>query len=310
MAGAVSTGALIAGFVAYDAPARTRALWQLTAAPILGLSGALGVLSSDSAVVAVIVMTVFAMAAGFCVAVSRRLAIAARMAVLALLIAQGLRLGADEASSALLLGAAGGLLQALLSLGASVSDKGTEELDLARGVRHARDAFARNLTRKSHAFRHAVRWGCALGLAVLVYRVVDLQGHGYWVPLTVLVVLQPERDDTREKLVMRAVGTVTGLGLATGLAELLGNHVAATAIVLTVATAVSYALVAVEYALFTVAITVFVVLLADALGEDAVDSAGQRLLATAIGIALAALAFIALPNTPGEQGPGKPGPYP
>jgi Fusaric acid resistance protein-like len=298
VAGAVATGALLAGFVAFDAPARTRAQWQLMAAPVTGVCAAIGVLSSHSAILAVAVMTVVATAAGFCVAVSPRLALAAMMSVLVLLIAQGLHLSAHDATLALLLAVAGGLLQAAVSLVASLSDKAQEQLRLREGLRDARDACTQALTLESHAFRHALRWGVALGVGVAVYRFIDLQGHGYWVPLTIVFVLRPEADDTRERLAMRAAGTFAGLALATAIAEIFGYHVVPTAIMLTAAATFSYSLLRIEYALFTMAITVFVVLLSDALGEHALKAAGQRGLATAIGIALAALAITVWPNAP------------
>jgi hypothetical protein len=295
-AGAVATGALLAGFVALDTSPWTRAQWQLIAAPVIGVCAAIGVLSGHSAILAVAVMTVFATAAGFCVAVSPRLALAAMMSVLVLLIAQGLRLSTHDAAVALLLALAGGLLQAGVSLLASATDTSRERVRLSEGLRDARGSCARALTFDSNAGRHALRWGIALGAAVAIYRYVDLQGHGYWVPLTVAFVLRPDADDTRERLAMRAAGTFAGLALATAIAEVLGYHVIPTAIILTIAAMCAYALLAIEYALFTMSITVFVVLLSDALGEHALKAAGQRALATAIGIGLAALAFFVWPN--------------
>lgn len=265
-AGAVSTGALIAGFIALDAPPRTRSLWQLIAAPIIGVSAALGVVSSQVAILAVVVMTVFATAAGFSVAVSPRLGMAGVMAVLALVIAQGLHVSAHDAVRALLLAVAGGTLQAAVSLASSFTDNASERVRLARGLRDARDACARSLTFESHAFRHALRWGVALGAAVAIYRFIDLQGHGYWIPLTVVFVLRPEVDDTLERIAMRAAGTLLGLALATAIAETLGYQVIPTAIILTISAACAYALVAIEYAAFTIAVTVYIVLLSDALG--------------------------------------------
>jgi hypothetical protein len=132
-AGAVATGALIAGFIAFDAPARGRALWQLIAAPIIGLSTALGVLSSESSNSAVAVMTVFATVAGYCVAVSPRVGLAAVMAVLALLIAQGLRVSAHDAVRALLPGTAGGLPSRGLARGVGLG-QGTRARELLGGA--------------------------------------------------------------------------------------------------------------------------------------------------------------------------------
>src|SRR4029077_18758886 len=42
--GAIGTGALLAGFPAMDAPARARAAWQASVAPLIAIAAALGVL--------------------------------------------------------------------------------------------------------------------------------------------------------------------------------------------------------------------------------------------------------------------------
>jgi hypothetical protein len=296
VAGAVSTGAVICGFVALDAPARIRWIWQLVAAPVIGLAAAIGVLSGEAGLTAVAAMTAAGFFGGLCVAVSMRLTFAALSVVLALLVAQGLELASGDAGEALLLAGAGSLLQAAFSLAATISDRATEPLDPLGGARRAPAAMSRAVSERSAAFRHAVRWALALGAATAVYRFVDLQGHGYWVPLTVLFVLKPGLDETRERLAMRAAGTVGGLILATALAEALMNAPLATALVLGAAAALAYAMLALEYALFTAAITVFVVVLTDSLGQAPFQTAGERGLATAIGIAIAAAAFAAVPD--------------
>ncbi len=292
VAGGLAAAALFAGFVAFDAPARIRARWLLIVAPLLGAAACLGVLSSQSAVGAVAAMTVVAGFAGLCSAVSARLLIAAVTCVLGLLISQGLELTASEAPEALALGFAGGLLQALWALVAwAFADTAPGRWEFRHAVRDGAAKLRANLTLRSTALRHAVRFGMALGLGVAIYRVVDLGEHGYWVPLTILFVLRPGRDETLERIAMRAAGTVAGLILATGLAALLGESPVLTAIVLVVAAAFTYALLAIEYALFTTAITVYIVLLADSVGTPPIEAADERAIATAIGIAVAGAAF-------------------
>jgi hypothetical protein len=291
--GGISAAAMLAGFIAFDAPARVRTLWLLMFTPILAVMGALGVLSTDPAVLAVVGMTLCGVAGGYCVAVSPRLAIAGMTAVLAFLLAQGFLLDSDEAPRALAAGIAGGLLQAVPSAGAWwLSDRSTESPGLASRAVAARGILIDNLRLSSPSLRHALRWGTALGAAVAIYRFVDLQGHGYWIPLTVLFVLKPSTDDTWERVAMRVVGTIAGLMLATGLAEALGTSALPVAIVLTTAAAFAYAMLSLEYALFTAAITVFVVLLTDSLGEGAFEAADQRALATVLGVTLAAVAIL------------------
>jgi hypothetical protein len=291
VAGAISAGAMLAGFVAFDAPARSRLVWQLLSAPAIGAAAALGALTGGPGALAALTMALVAAVAGLTVAVSRRLSIAALNCVLALLLGQGLSLSPDLAPEALLFGAAGVALQALTSLVAWSWDRAREPIELAAGARRAWRAVRANLGLGSPSLRHALRWGTALGLSVALYHVVDLGPHGYWVPLTVLFVLRPDPDETAERIAMRAAGTVVGLVVATPLAELIGQHAVADAVAIGIAAAFTLALLAIEYALFTAAITAFIILTVHALGQGAEQAADQRALATGIGIAIVALAL-------------------
>lgn len=306
--GAIGTGALLAGFAALDAPARTRAAWQAAVAPLIGLMAALGVLTGSSALLAVLTMGVVGAAAGYCFSVSLRLAIAGLSVALSLLIAQGLPLEASDALPALLLSAAGGLLQAGFSLCVWMSEGMRRRLDTrdegrlpasagdAWGWRAGRGDLVANLTLRSTSARHALRFGAALAAGVAAYWLLGMEEHGFWIPLTILFVMRPEQDETFRRLVLRAVGTAIGLVLATALSEWLQGDGVAIALALTIATGLAYGLLTVQYALFTAAITTYAVLLADTLGEPALTAAGQRALATAIGIAIAAAAFLLWSN--------------
>jgi hypothetical protein len=297
--GAIATGALLAGFPGLDAPARPRAAWQAATAPAIGLAAAIGILSSQATPTAVIAIGLLGAAAGYCFAVSLRLAIAGLSTALAMVIAQGLFLGPGEALPALLYGTAGGFTQVAWSLIVWLfADRAVEETS-GWDARRARAALAANLTLSSSSARHAIRFGAALAAGVAAYRLLGLHDHGFWIPLTILFVMRPERDETYHRLILRAVGTVLGLVVATALAEAIGGYDLLVALCLTVAAALSFGLLTVQYALFTAAITTYVVLLTDTLGEGAFQAAGQRATGTALGILIAFLAFVFWPN-PGE----------
>ena len=149
---------------------------------------------------------------------------------------------------------------------------------------------------RSTSFRHAIRFGAALAAGVAAYWLLGMQEHGFWIPLTILFVLRPEREETFRRLVLRAVGTVIGLLIATALSEWLAGDGVALAVPLTAAAALAFGLLTVQYALFTASITIYVVLLADTLGEPALRAAGQRAIGTAIGIAIAGAAFLLWSN--------------
>jgi Fusaric acid resistance protein-like len=314
--GAVATGALFVGFPGLDAPARIRAAWQAAVTPFVGLAAALGVLTGGSAPLAVAAMALVGAAAGYCFAVSLRLSIAGLSVALALLVSQGLGVPVAHTPDAFLFAALGGALQVAFSLSVWAWEGTCRELDTAMGAQSTarlsgggvwdwrggvRD-LGSNLTLRSTSARHALRFGGALAAAVAAYWLLGMHEHGFWIPLTVLFVLRPEEDETFRRLILRAVGTAVGLALATALSFWLEDDGVALAIALTVATAFAYGLLTVQYALFTAAITTYAVLLADTLGEPALEAAGQRALATAIGIAIAGAAFLIWSNPRGGTG--------
>ena len=313
--GAIATGALLAGFPGLDAPARPRAAWQAATAPVIGLAAALGVLSSQSAPLAVLVMGLVGAAAGYCFSVSLRLAIAGLSVSLALMIGQGLFLAPGDAWPALVYATAGGLAQALWSLLVWLAaDRGADDEASGWDTRAALAALRSNLTLGSSSARHAIRFGVALAAGVALYRLLGMKVHGFWIPLTILFVMRPERDETHHRLALRAMGTVLGLVVATAFAEAFPGNDLVVVLVLTVSAALTFGLLTVQYALFTAAITTYVVLLTDTLGEPAFEAAGQRVIGTALGILIAFVAFLLWPN-PGEgrrvrTGLPEPGPSP
>jgi uncharacterized membrane protein YccC len=96
--------------------------------------------------------------------------------------------------------------------------RGGEEPDVY-GVRQLRDPMAilrSNLTPSSEVLRHAIRLGVFVGASDLAVRLAGVD-RGYWVPLTILVVLRPDFASTFQRSSMRVVGTILGLLLATEL---------------------------------------------------------------------------------------------
>lgn len=303
--GAIATGALLAGFPGLDAPAGPRSAWQAATAPVIGLAAALGILSSQTAPTAVLAMGLLGVAAGYCFSVSLRLAIAGLSVALALLVAQGFFLAPGDALPALLYVTAGGLMQVLWSLAIwAFHDRAADDEASGWSWRLTRAALAANLTLRSPSARHAIRFGVALAAGVALYRALGLEDHGFWIPLTILFVMRPEQDETYRRLVLRAVGTVLGLVVATAVAEAFGSSELIVGVVLTASAALSFGLLTVQYALFTAAITTYVVLLSDTLGEGAFEAAGQRASGTALGILIAFLAFLCWPNPGAGEGIG------
>jgi uncharacterized membrane protein YccC len=73
-----------------------------------------------------------------------------------------------------------------------------------------------NFTWQSSAFRHAVRLAVCVAVGDLVGRGFDWR-RSYWLPMTVVIVLKPDFASTFSRGVLRVVGTIAGLFLATAL---------------------------------------------------------------------------------------------
>jgi uncharacterized membrane protein YccC len=73
-----------------------------------------------------------------------------------------------------------------------------------------------NVGLASVAFRHALRCGVCLALAIAAQRTSGLP-HGYWVPMTVAIVLKPDFAGTFRIGLLRVAGTLLGLVLTSAL---------------------------------------------------------------------------------------------
>jgi uncharacterized membrane protein YccC len=148
--------------------------------------------------------------------------------------------------------------------------------------------------------RHALRLAVVASIGEIVAQASGLP-HGYWIVLTILIVLRPDYASTIYRGVQRAGGTVigAGLGLATALLLHVGPAVLVAAVGLTMT--IAYAVFAVNYLLFAVFLTDFVVTLMALLGQTAEQTVGARLAGTAIGAALALIGYLAWPSWEGES---------
>ncbi|HEX5124877.1 MAG TPA: FUSC family protein, partial [Rhodanobacteraceae bacterium] len=73
-----------------------------------------------------------------------------------------------------------------------------------------------NLSLSSIAFRHALRCGVCLAIAVVGERALAIP-HGYWIPMTTAIVLKPDFAGTFSFGLLRVIGTMLGLVLTTAL---------------------------------------------------------------------------------------------
>src|SRR5580704_6958270 len=144
-----------------------------------------------------------------------------------------------------------------------------------------------NLSLRSSSFRHALRLGVATAIAAVVASGIHVV-RGYWIPMTVVIVLKPNFGGTLQRAVQRITGTVLGALLAAMLLLVLKNPwwLLAALAVLAFAT---FALRNRNYTLFSLALTPMVMLMLDIAHPITVTDSFLRILHTIIGSFIALL---------------------
>lgn len=148
------------------------------------------------------------------------------------------------------------------------------------GLASLRAAFTGDRLLQAHAFRVAV----ILAATTLLYRELDL-AHGYWIPLTVLAVLQPAEHASRIRAVQRAAGTAVGAGLVVVIVLLTSSQWAIVAAA-TLSSFALYGLLARGYFWLVVLLTPTVLLLTSALDYQSVEIAFDRATSSAAGVVI------------------------
>ncbi|WBY01976.1 FUSC family membrane protein [Ramlibacter tataouinensis] len=145
--------------------------------------------------------------------------------------------------------------------------------------------------------RHAIRASLAIATAYALSLALPWGSHGYWLLLTIVVVLRGSLAQTVERRNGRVAGTLLGCLLAAGLLWL-QLPFWATVLVLTVAQAVAHAFVVRNYVATAVAATVLGLLQASLLsaGADPVFNVAERLADTVLGAAIAWTFSYVLPS--------------
>ncbi|MFG2660148.1 FUSC family protein [Streptomyces sp. NPDC048425] len=155
-------------------------------------------------------------------------------------------------------------------------------------------AVRRELHPDSPVLRHAVRLGAVASLGYLLGTALPL-GHGYWVPLTSVMVLRPDFHQTYARAVGRFVGTVVGVGLATGVVEAVHPDASVSGGLAVGSAALTYLFMRTGYAVSQCSTAAYVVFLLGMGGEAWQQTVRDRVLLTLLGGALAMLAYAAYP---------------
>jgi len=142
-----------------------------------------------------------------------------------------------------------------------------------------------NLTLDSAIFRHAIRLGVTLTVGVAISQLAKLQ-MGYWVTLTIMLVLKPDFGGTFKRFFHRVGGTILGATVAAVLAAAIANKLILS-IITVLAVFFGISLLRVHYGYATFFFSIFVLLIIDLTQPIGWHFAGIRVFNTLIGAGLA-----------------------
>ncbi|MEU3607909.1 FUSC family protein [Streptomyces sp. NPDC035033] len=155
----------------------------------------------------------------------------------------------------------------------------------------------------SPVLRHALRVSAVTAAGYLLGLVLPF-GHGYWAPMTSVMVMRPDFSQTYARSVARFGGTLVGVALATAVVRAAhpGTYLLAGLAVLSAFG--MYLLMRTGYAVSQVCVAAYVVLLLGMEGSGVTQTVRDRVLLTLLGGLLAMLAYAVYPawETPRLRG--------
>jgi uncharacterized membrane protein YccC len=152
-----------------------------------------------------------------------------------------------------------------------------------------------NFHLQSVAFRHALRCGVCLAIAVAGERVFGFP-HGFWVPMTTAIVLKPDFAGTFSFGLLRVAGTLAGLILTTAIVHYAFGNVWAQLALLMILCVGFRLFTTMNYGLGVMMLTGVIVILLSFYGVAPGEAMLVRGVATSLGSALALLAYAIWPT--------------
>lgn len=152
------------------------------------------------------------------------------------------------------------------------------------------EALRGNLNLQSSTYRHALRLAVLVALGDVIGRSVSWR-RTYWLPMTIVLVLKPEFTATFSRGLLRIIGTIVGLLLATGLFHLFHPGIPLQVILIFVFVYLLRWLGPANYGVFGIVVSALIVLLLAITGVSPRDVIWARGINTVIGGTLALLAY-------------------
>jgi uncharacterized membrane protein YccC len=172
---------------------------------------------------------------------------------------------------------------------------GTDMTPFLTRQRYGLRTLAANLRWTSPTFRFAVRVTMAISVGLLLAGYLPYTAHGYWIALTIAVILKPSFSMTKQRRTDRVIGTLIGCGLAALILRFVHSQAMLLGL-LFVATAAAPTFVAIKYRYTAIAASLQILLLLGLTMPNAGHAIAERLLDTVIGAAIATVFSYLLPS--------------
>ncbi|WUS97681.1 FUSC family protein [Streptomyces sp. NBC_00708] len=155
-------------------------------------------------------------------------------------------------------------------------------------------SMRREVHHGSPVLRHAVRVAMVAAVGYLLGRLLPL-GHGYWAPMTAVMVMRPEFSQTYSRAVARFGGTLIGVFLASAIVEAAHPGTGLSAVFAVVCALLMYLLMRTGYAVAQACVGAYVVFLLGMAGDDLSQTVFERALLTLAGGLLAMISYAVYP---------------
>lgn len=154
--------------------------------------------------------------------------------------------------------------------------------------------LANNLSINSNIFRHSVRVSLSLVAGYFLSKILPF-GHGYWILLTIIVILKPAYSLTKQRNIERLTGTFTGAVVGALILWVIRDDRALVGLMI-IGMVIAYSMLRVKYMVAVVAMTVYVLIAFHFLKPgDFTEVLRDRLIDTFAGSMIAFIATFAIP---------------
>ena len=172
--------------------------------------------------------------------------------------------------------------------------------ELRTSARSVLNLMRSHLNLRSPVFRHAVRLGVAVAAGSAIERYAGV-GHGYvgqgfWIPLTVLLVLRPETAHTYTRCIGRVASNCLGIIVASTVLLVLHPGPVVSVVLAITFVGISFVVVRFGYLALSAALTAAVVFMMNIDRAPNTATMGELLIATLGGGVLAVLAHVLVPD--------------